>query len=839
MFRSSREEYQSTALLEKSALKGSTSATFCATTRSVEAYSFCLNPAAMFKNYLKVALRNLRRNSTYVILNILGLGTALAFCMTAYLNSRFDVEFNQAHASQVNTYRLYSLMQAPDDNSPWGYVPENLAENLRDATTGVESVANLEMMGNRSVRIGDNTLDINTAATTPEFWGMFNFQLLRGSADGLASTSQILLSREAAEKLYGEEDALGQSFTFSFDDTTQIEFTVGGIFENHAANSSFYFDALINYELLYTHGYFERGNWASFVDVAFVKMKPGADPQQSLDPIIEPLLPAQNQSRDNVRVRAIRYASVKEMGALENDLIGGALVNTLPPAANLGPAVIAVLMFLLACFALANTSVALASKRMKEIGIRKVLGGMRRQLITQQLGESLLISLIANVFAFGLAAWMVPAYSALWGDMNLQFNPLERPIIIGFALLLVVLTALIAGLYPAFYIARFQPAAILKGTYRVGRSNWLTRSLLVFQFALSVVAVIAGVVFAQNAAWQRTYDYGYTYDNTLFVNIAGEDEYNNMRRVAQGLPGVEMTAGARHYPGRSYFYSTAYAPGSEEGFQTASMTVSHELLELMEIDIKQGRGFDPEIDPDSSNVAIVNPQFVQTMGWADALGQEFRIDDRTFTVIGVTGELLQDDLGSPKEPIYFTTIAPDRFRFLAIRAQEGKLVEIRDKMEEAYNEAYPFKTFYAEFGDDEIYWTLLTSQNIYTIFFITGSVALLLSITGLFALVTLSVQRRRKEIGIRKVMGATERRIYGLVNREYLWQLGLASIIGIGLSYVMVKPLLNMVFTLNNGMGASAFVIAVVICLALAFGIVSYKVIKAARANPAIALRDE
>jgi len=500
--------------------------------------------------------------------------------------------------------------------------------------------------------------------------------------------------------------------------------------------------------------------------------------------------------------------------------------------------IMAVIMLIIACFNFTNTSIAISSKRLKEIGIRKVMGSQRRQLILQFMGENLILSFLSMMVALGIASVLVPAYSAMWDFINLELNLTTQPEIFLFLGGLLIFTSILAGAYPAFYISAFQPVSILRGSLSLGGTNWFSRILLGLQYMFTIIALISALSFASNAKYQNNYDIGFQKDKILGIRVESKSEYEKYNNLVAQMPEIEQMTGTTHHIGW-WTYARTLKSGDQE-LEAEMMNFSLEYMDLMNLQLVDGRYFQEDLyEYDLKNSILLNETMVKTLGWEEPIGKVMKMNDTTsLTVIGVLEDFYMWGFFNPVEPYAFRLANKENMNFLVVKSQLGS-VAFKDKMEAKWYEIAPNNPFNAEFMDESLAEMELVNTNIVKMFQFLGLLALVLSSIGLYTLVSLNIIKRVKEIGVRKVLGATINQILVLMNQQFFWLLLAFAALGSVLSYFAIDALMASIFSVYQAISVFTVAVPFILLMAIAVTIASIRILKTATQNPVTSLRYE
>jgi hypothetical protein len=509
----------------------------------------------MFKNYILVTLRNLLKNKVFILINVFGIGITIACCVTAYLNWEFSANWDKCHLNASNIYRVQFWYDFQGKKDRYGIAPLPLANYIKQNIKEVNSVVRY-MISSSNMRIGNEVFNDRIAYADSAFFDLFTYQLKSGSFSSFHDKTKVLVSEEIAKKYYFNENAVGKSLTqliVDKDGTRMLkQYEIGGVFKKLPANSSFRFDIITLFDNFWDVSSEKRlieDDWKYWCHVLFLKI----DDHNQINIVtnqLQQFVKPQNNARLDFKVSNYYLENFKGMTKrnqanprLYNDYLEGGLID----AAVTVPAVMAALLLLLACFNFTNTSIAISSRRLKEIGVRKVLGGSRTQLIIQFLGENVILCLFGLLAGLLVAEWFVPAYDSMWPWIELDLNYTNNVSFIMFLFVLLFVTALIAGAYPAFYITSFEPINILKGKTKFGGTNWFTRILLGGQFAISLIAIIMGVSFYNNGKFQGNFDLGFVTRGVISVKIMNENDFDTYRNSLVPNKGIKIIAGSYHH----------------------------------------------------------------------------------------------------------------------------------------------------------------------------------------------------------------------------------------------------------------------------------------------------
>jgi ABC-type antimicrobial peptide transport system permease subunit len=546
-----------------------------------------------------------------------------------------------------------------------------------------------------------------------------------------------------------------------------------------------------------------------------------------------------NKVREDFQIK--EYALDPFVGMAQRDTeehTWSQLHSSNPTAAVVAPTIMAIMVLLIACFNMTNTAIAISSRRLKEIGIRKVMGSMRGQLIAQFIGETAFICLLALLLGLVLGEVLLSSWNALWEEMKLTSHYSDNPGFLLFLIGILIFTALLAGSYPAFYISHFEPVGILKGKLKFGGTNFFTRVLLTLQYAISLTAIIFAIAFYQNSTYQRDFDLGFDQKGVIIAYVTNQNEFETYRNALLQNKDITSIAGSKH----SVFSSRYNDPVKHESKQLEVdiIDVGDDYVKTMGLDIVEGRDFRKDSETDRKESVLITEKFAKSFGWDNAIGKKITwMDTVQLFVIGVVRDVYTQGLWAEMEPMMIRYTTPDQYSHVIVNAPVEKLTEVNTFMETEWKKVFPNKLYNGWYLNESMAEATTVNDNIVKMFVFLGIVALVLSATGLFTLVSLNIIKKMKEIGVRKVMGASIANITRIINTEFVVILLIASVIGSALSYYGVEALMSSIWDYYQPTTSIAFIVSVVIMFLISGVAIGYKVFSAASMNPVNTLRDE
>ena len=789
----------------------------------------------MWINYLKVALRSLFRRKMYTLINIFGLSVAMGCAIVGYLNYQFNTSWDSFHTKADHIYRLGSTRLINNTDVGYGIVPSPVAEIVATQITGVEQVVRYEGTAG-VVRIGETVFNEQLYFSDPSLFDMFTFPTRTGNAKAaLNNPDQVVISEDYAAKYFGSDVALGKSVAIRIGGEEMREFTVGAVVSEIPQTSSIRFDMLLNIRLLEEFNISNPADWKDWLGSLFFE---STDPSVAgrVREIMKEYVAVQNSANQNLQISGFFVTPLLKVAGESRDLRNNMLVHNSPLSSFIGSLAMVGIIVLLACFNYVNTTLAFSASRLKEVGIRKVVGGRRDQIIFQFLGEQVVLCSFSLIAGLGIAELMIKGWNMLWSWNQLALTYHNNLPLVFFLILMVLVIALVAGFYPAYYVSRFRPADILKGQMLHAKINHFMRGMLVFQFALSLVAIIQAIAFTDNAEYVEKMDLGFARERRIMVPLAEESMYAPFRDAMTVSARIRnVTAGQDHV-----FFGFRRRPVvlGEKKVESDVLRVEPTYPSAMIFRLKRGRLFETNLKSDESGSVIITENLARALDLGDGIGATLEVEDQRYTVVGVVEDFLNRGVWDPASPVLFRCVT-DQHRFVIVETGDDPNGETFAFVKETWARLNPNAPFPGVFQDRMVAEAIQVSESITKMNVVSGFLAFAMAILGLFSLVSLKTIRRTKEIGIRKVMGASVGQILGLMNREFMILTLIAVVFGDLIGYFMTTALLDAIYAYHTEVSAEAIGIASVSSLVIAAVTSIWVVAKTARANPVESLRYE
>ncbi len=793
----------------------------------------------MIKNYLLITLRSMMKNKVFIFINVFGMGISIACCIVAYFNYDYNFSFDSNHLQASTIYRVGCNRVFQNEEKEYGFSQIALGNIISQNVPDVKAVVRYSQ-GNTNFRIGTDLFAEKVIYVDRPFFNLFTYEFIEGDGS-LRDKSQICISDKVAKKFFRTEHAVGKPITQMLDSGRTKEYVVAGVFKEQQDNSSFSHDHMFSqFDNLFEFDHdLDENSWR-YRNTLFIQV---TDPsrlaavQQQIDPYVE----NNNKIREDFVIKNWVIEPFVGMGARDGygDKPGTWTHSGSPLVAVIGIGMMGIFVLLIACFNLTNTAVAISSRRLKEIGLRKVMGSSRQSLIVQFIGETTFICSIALLVGLILGEFvLIPAFNVLWSGLKIVTNYWGSPNFLIFIVGTLAFVSLLAGGYPAFYISKFQPTAILKGTLKFGGTNYFTRTLLTLQFIISLVAIVSSIAFVDNARFQKEFDLGFNKDGIIYTNVEGRSEYETYRNALLENRDIISIAGSQHH----LYSSSINDPIKHEGqeIEVDILDVGEDYLPTMGLTLKAGRNFEKESENDRKGSIIITEGLAKKLGMNEPIGQQIVwMDTVKYYVVGVVKDVYNRGLWEQMEPIMFRYGSRDKVNHILVKVPIDKIAETNLFMEAKWKEIFPNILYKGRFMDEELVEANTINNNILVMFIFLGAIALMLSATGLFTLVSLNIIKKMKEIGVRKVLGASVGNLARVINTEFVVILLVASILGSYAGATLSAIFMASIWKFYQSATLITMITSAGILLVTCVLSIGYKVYKTTRLNPANVLRDE
>lgn len=787
----------------------------------------------MLKNYLLIAIRNLQRNTVYSFINITGLAVGIASSILILLWVYDEITYDAFQPKLPELHQVWVNAEYDGKINTWNSVPLPTYRALKTEDARIKRTTITDWGGDHLLTVGDKRLVKRGYFVEEEFLSMFQFEIVKGDPEkALNDPYAIALTEATAQALFGTEDPINQ--VIKLDNNKELRVTA--LLKNVPANSSFNFDMLLSHKLFAQEDWVKRSEteWGNYSFQVYVELQPGVK-KEDVDATIKDLLTRNGQTDMKRELFLHPMTDWHLYSNFENGKSAGGMIDYVKLFSG-----IAILVLVIACINFMNLATARSERRAREVGIRKSVGSRRQELIIQFLGESLLIACIGFVFSIMLVELALPFYNSLTQkQLSLQYNSAFFWI---FSISLMLFTGLLSGSYPALYLSSFQPVKVLKGKVQVGRNASLPRKALVtIQFMFSIVLIIGTLVIYKQIQFVKNRQLGYNQQNLLSIDYTPEIG-KHYETIKQELlqSGVVVSVTKSNSP-ITDIYSNNFLdwPGKPETQKVIFSTIAsgYDYTKTMGIRMLEGRDFSQEFRSDTSAI-IVNKAALDVMGLKNPIGEQLTLWGSKYTLIGIMDNVL---MGSPYRDVapMFLILQPEWANALTIRVQETTdlpaTISTIESIFTKYNSAYPFQYKFVDAEFERKFTTINLIGNLANLF---AFLAILITCMGLFGLAAFTAEQRTKEIGIRKVLGASVTSLVMLLARDFSRLVLIAFVLAAPFAWWVLDDFLQR-YPHRISIPWWSMPAAGLLALTFAVLIVSTQALRAATSNPSQSLRNE
>jgi len=787
----------------------------------------------MIKNYFKIAWRNLLHNKTFSLINIFGLTLGMTCSLLIMLWLKDELKRDKFHANDKRLFRVMENQYYSGDISTFPSSPGILAENIVKDVPEIEMASQMLWEEQPLFTVGDKFDKEKGRHVQKDFLKMFSFKLAKGdAATALARPDAVVISKGLANKYFKGEDPIGKMIKID----SKENVVVTGVLEEIPELSSLKFDFLMSYDI-----WFKKNDWAKEWDNNGPRCYVMLAANTSVDKVnakIKNYIKTKNKD-SNVELFLQNYGESYLYSNWDNGKQKGGRIEYVRIFS-----VVAIIILLIACINFMNLATARSLRRAREIGVRKVVGAGKRQLVAQFIGESMFVSFLALILSLLIVALILPSFNTLT-EKHLAIN-LADPSFLLIVLGLTVVTGFISGSYPALFMSTLKPIVVLKGLlkFKPG-ATYFRKGLVVFQFALSIFLILGMIVIYRQINYIHNKNLGFAKEDLLYIPLEGELQKNFLTFKEELLkqPGIKYISSAQSSPlevGSSTQGVRWPGKDTTKLILFSQNPITYDYVKTMGIELIGGRDFDPSYSLDSVNY-LVNEAAAGKIGYKDPVGKELTMWGDKGTIIGLMKDYHHNSLHVPIEPLILRLFRKSWNSYwgnVIIKTEKGQTKQALASMEKVYkkfNPGFPFKYY---FTDDEIMNNYKAEYTVSKLSRYFAFLAIFISCLGLFGLVTFTAEQKTKEIGIRKVLGASVTGIIGMLSKGFIKLVLIAAVIAFPVAWWMMHKWLS-VFEYRVNIGWWVFVVAGVAALLIALLTISFQSIKAAIANPVKSLRTE
>ncbi|WP_282112108.1 ABC transporter permease [Maribacter stanieri] len=786
----------------------------------------------MFKNYLKIAWRNLIRNKGFSILNIAGLSIGLTVFTLIILWINFELGFDRFHENQERIYEVNNQYDVEGEIWTWNSTPKAMAPAIKKDYPEVERISRYFYDTPFLFSVDDKRIKATGTIVDPDFLSIFSFPLVQGDiASVFNDVNSVVITETFAKKMFGDKDPIGEIVVIDNADT----FKVTGILKDLPTNTDFTFEFLVPWAYLTQKGW-DDTHWGNNSVATYVMLKKDVN-FSNFSTKIKTLRENYDEDSSDMVTLLYPYSRTYLYNEFENGKEVGGRIDLIKMFG-----IIAAIILIIACINFMNLSTARSEKRAKEVGVRKVMGAPKKHLIYQFLGESILISAIAAIFSILLVLLVLPAFNDLVGhELELDFTSMWFWIS---ALAIVLFTGLLAGSYPALYLSAFKPSAVLKGTFHKADTLITPRKVLVVvQFSVAIILITSTLIISQQLDKVQNRQLGYSKDNLIYTFLEGDIDKNYELIKKELLKSGAASSITKTSSPITESWSNTWGfewSGKNENDKTIVLRLIADdvVAETMGLELLSGRDFNLQEFPTDSTAVLLNESAVSLMGFNEPLGQIIKDNGIEWHVVGVVKDFVFNSPFQKIEPLVIEG-AKGWFNVMHMKLNEANSTSenlaIVENIYKKYNPEYPFDF---EFVDGEYAEKFSDQQRTGKLATLFTLLTILISCLGLFGLASYMAENRIKEVGIRKVLGASVTTIVTLLSKDFLKLVAISILIAIPIAWYYMSNWLEE-FDFRISISVWVFAIAGGLTLVIALVTVSFQAIKAARANPVKSLRSE
>ncbi len=786
----------------------------------------------MLYNYLKITLRNIKRYKGYSFINIMGLSVGMACCFLILLWVQDELSYDKFHEHADEIGRVITHQQSADGIQSAALSPPPLADYLVSGFPEIVNATRLRIHNNWMMKTENKKfMEDGIAFLEPSFFEMFSFPFIQGDPKtALSNPDSLIITQSMAEKYFGKEDPVGKTMNADND----LDFVITGVIQDIPENSHISFRFAVSFKLLPELFNWKMDRWTDVMYQTYIQIQKGASFEQVNSKIAGILKEKTNNQKFKLELQPLKAihlhsSSLQWESVAQGDIKQVQLFS-----------ILSFLILIMACINFISLTTARGANRAKEVGMRKVTGAARMDIIKQFLGESILFTSFGFIVAIGLVDLLLPAFNGLSGKhitMNTIFNLNFLPIMIG----IVMTTGFLSGSYPALFLSSFQPAKVLKGKLKMGgKSSNFRKILVTVQFTVSVFLIISTLVVFSQLEYIRNRKLGYDKEHIIYLPARGDihDNYEPVKNELlkhNDILNVTVGSSLPTLPGN--YWSGLDWPGKDPADKPAMWfySVDFDFIKTFDIKMASGRDYSKDLSTDSSNY-IINEAASKYMGLSEPVGKWFARGEKRGTIIGVVKDFHFETIKKTVEPLVLHVSPFYQYIFVKVRPDNlsGVIHHIED-IWERFNPEFPIEYHFLDEAFNHIYRTEHRMGNLFRYF---TALAIFISSLGLLGLASFMTQERTKEIGIRKVLGASQSNIFMLLSKDFMFYMAISNIIGWTIAYIsMNKWLQNWAY--HTQFHVLFFILAALISFIIVLMSVSYQAIKAALANPVDSLRYE
>ncbi|HZY36342.1 MAG TPA: ABC transporter permease [Mucilaginibacter sp.] len=790
----------------------------------------------MIKNYFKLGLRNLAKNRLSSAINILGLALAVGCCLVVFEFFDWAMHMDNFHHKVNNLFVVERVSEKDGNQQLWGNSPSPMGPMLRSDFPQIKNTTRVNYAG-VIIKQGDNVFREGVTFVDDSFYKMFDFPVKWGNQAHFTDADGIVLTTYLSEKLFGKENPVGKNVNIRFNNNGKdivTNFTIKGVFAQQPVESSWYFSALIPSSKMASLGMDKPGDWSQSADITFIE----AANEASLQPVInqsKKYVQLYNAANLNDKIAGFHFQPLNTMNFHAYKVNNQRFAQT-HMAGYIMLLVIAIATLLLVYFNYMNIAIASASARLKEIGVRKVMGSTRKQIIFQFIFENLILCTVGVAIGLFLAKFIfIPWFHQIanvdfGGTMFTNYRTWVALVV------LIIISAISGAAYPSFYISAFKPVNIIKGNSKMGSNNRFRKSLLGFQFFLTFLAISSAIAFIQETKQIKTKPWGYDPSNNVVVTLDKSANFEAFKDELKNSNIVKSVTGAAQQLGNYTKQLVIKTDGKEQTVQSISALPG--FATQLGINITKGRDLNEQFESDQTDAVLVNQAFLKQMHWTAGIGKNIEYENHVYKIVGEVNDFHFANFQSLVEPMVIMGCKPADVNSVYVKTSSGLFSTAHldvEKIWKKVNPNLPFEYYYQETVFDQYFNGFIQVSQVMGA---ASLIMIVISISGIFGLALLILGKKMKEISIRKTLGAGFGTIAFLINKEFLFAIGLAVLFGLPISWWMTGNLLKIIAP-ESTTSFTPLLLAFVSLIIMTIVSVSWHIYKANTSNPTKYLKDQ
>jgi ABC-type antimicrobial peptide transport system permease subunit len=790
----------------------------------------------MIKNYFKLGLRSLAKNRLSSLINILGLALAVGCCMVVFEFFDWSMHMDSFHHKLNNLFVIERVVEKNGNEQLWGNSPSPMGPMLKSDFPQIKNTARLNYVG-VVIRKGDNVFRETVTFADDSFYNMFDFPVKWGNKEHFTDPDGIVLTDKLSQKLFGKENPVGKNISVRFDNNGKeniVNFTIKGVFDKQPVESSFFLASLVPHSKMISLGMDKPGDWSQTTEMTFLE----ADNETALAPVqklSKKYIQLYNDANKDDKIAAFHFQPLNTMNFHAWKVSRHRFAET-HIAGYIMLAVIAIATLLLVYFNYMNIAIASASTRLKEIGVRKVMGSSRKQVIFQFLLENMILCTIAVAAGLLLAKFIFVPWFEQIATVEFSQNMFANYRTWVALVILIIVSALGGASYPSFYISAFKAINIMKGNSKMGSRNRFRKSLLGLQFFLTFLAISIAIAFVQESKHVKARPWGYAPENNVVVTLDKSADFDAFKNELKNSGIVKSVTGAAQPLGYYTRQLVIKTEGKEQTVQ--SMGVLPGFAKQLGINVTKGRDLNEQFKTDQTDAVLVNQAFIHQMHWQTGIGKNIEYEHHLYQIVGEVNDFHYDDFGRPVGPMLLMGCKPSDVSYVYVKTSPGLFTNVHGSVEKIWKKVNPNLPFDYHYQDNVFEGYFSSFVQVSQVMGAASLIMIVISITGIFGLALLIIGKKMKEISVRKVLGAGIGTIVYLVNKEFVFAILFALLLGLPVSWLLTRTLYNQIEP-DLGVSLTPLILSLMSLVIMTAISVSWHIYKAHTSNPTKYLKDE